>query len=418
MSNNPYYEQDTQFIIGFAGSGKSTKIAKIATPKTLVLVPTNKAADVLIAKGLQNVYTIHSVLKLVPSINENFKKKLTTKLKQVGDTDLKTINHVIIDEFSMINEEILNLLMAVLPDKAKVTICGDPYQLPPITGEAINPWEPIEELTIQHRSKNAEGTNMFMEFMYAIRDYKPSPHVAAFMRPTKDWVKLFNPETDRILAFTNQRVVELNKMVSGKKEFETGDELTMNGLPCEFVDTSAVKVATLYPSCLSKGKLLPTTKLMVATAKAISDISKWATNLGMYSLAVVEHDGHKYTIYYDPNHYATEKKLKQDVEKYQKLVIQENNLSLKDNIPDFCKKNRGAPYVIERGKAWSKYLAHKGYVFNLAYPFATTVHKAQGSEFSKVFIDQKDISKAMSTEQYQRLMYVALSRAVDEVIFI
>ena len=76
MSNNPYYEQDTQFITGFAGAGKSTEIVKIATATTLVLVPTHKAAEVLIGKGLQNVYTIHSVLKLVPSINENFKNRM------------------------------------------------------------------------------------------------------------------------------------------------------------------------------------------------------------------------------------------------------------------------------------------------------------------------------------------------------
>jgi len=57
-------------------------------------------------------------------------------------------------------------------------------------------------------------------------------------------------------------------------------------------------------------------------------------------------------------------------------------------------------------------------VFNLARPYATTIHKAQGQEFSKVFIAQDDIAKALSTDQYQRLMYVALSRAIDEVIFI
>ncbi len=410
--HNEYYDQKTLFITGFAGSGKSTEIAAMAGPTTLILVPTHKAADVLIGKGLKNVYTIHSVLKLVPTINQNFRKKMQTKLHKVGATDLTKITSIIIDEFSMINEEILNLLMAVLPAKATVTIVGDPYQLPPISGDPIIPWEPILELSTQHRSKNVAGTNMFMGFMHAIRDYKPSPNLSYVTHGTLD---RFNPETDRILAFTNKRVVELNKLVSGQKEFQDNDELTVNGLPCLYGGCSE---NLLFPSCVAKGKLLPPTKLKSAADKCLHDIAKWHTNLGMYKRTTIQIDNQGYTIYYDPDHYSTEQRLKKDVEKYQGLVIKENNLSLSDNIPDWCRANRGGAYVMERGKAWSKYLSHKNYVFNLAYPFATTVHKAQGSEFSKVFIDQVDMSKALNTEQYQRLMYVALSRAIDEVIFI
>jgi len=413
---NEYYEQKTLFITGFAGSGKSTEITNIADSKTLVLVPTHKAADVLIAKGIENVYTIHAVLKLVPSINENFKRKMTTKLKQVGATDLSKITKVVIDEFSMINEEILNTLMDTLPDKADVYIVGDPYQLPPVTGDPIQPWEPIIELNTQYRSKNMQGTIMFMNFMDAIQNYKKSPHIREADNPVEDWVPMFDPKQDRVLAFTNKRVAELNKMISGNDTYYYGDELLMNGLPATMVHSDYNP--RLYPSCISKGRLLPEDKLAKASMKATADIIKWNTKLGMYKQTSVTIDEKDYLIYYDPNHYETEKRLKKDVEKYQRLVISENKLSLTENIPQWCKENRGAPYVRERGKAWSKFLAHTGYVFNLAYPYATTVHKAQGSEFRRIFIDQEDIAKALSTEQYQRLMYVALSRGIEDIIFI
>ena len=49
--------------------------------------------------------------------------------------------------------------------------------------------------------------------------------------------------------------------------------------------------------------------------------------------------------------------------------------------------------------------------FTMDYAFATTVHKAQGSEFNNVFIDFNDIKKAMGDDTYARLMYVAISRA-------
>ena len=83
------YDQPISFITGFAGSGKSTEIAKRATPTTLILTPTHKAAEVLMAKGLENVYTIHSTLKLVPTLNQSFRKgQKLQKLTPVSYTHL------------------------------------------------------------------------------------------------------------------------------------------------------------------------------------------------------------------------------------------------------------------------------------------------------------------------------------------
>ncbi len=228
----------------------------------------------------------------------------------------------------------------------------------------------------------------------------------------------FNPDTDRILAYTNQRVIELNNMVADNKPFQVDDILIANSIYCLF--TEAEFCPTLYPSCISKGELMEGNKLIKAAKKATEDIVKYRTNLGMYKQATIDIDDDSYLIYYDPDHYATEKRLKVDVEKYQKAVIQHHNLSAETNVPKWCAQNRGQKFVSERGKAWSKYLAHRNYVFNLARPYATTVHKAQGSEFSKVFIDANDIAKAkpFSMDTYNRLMYVACSIAIEEVIFI
>ncbi len=417
MSNNPYYEQDTEFVLGFAGSGKSTELAKRATKKTLILVPTHKAASVLFNKGLEHVYTIHSVLKLVPSINENFKKKMTTKLKQIGSTDLSEITDIFIDEFSMINAEILDLLMASLPDSAKVTIFGDPYQLPPVTGDKIEPWEPITELTTQHRSKNIRGTKIFMSFMESIRDYSATP-VFSYVIDNK-WTEKFNPESDRVLAYTNKRVIQLNNMLEDNKEFYYNEILSINGIPMENVVEDYKP--RIYPSCISKGVLMSGQELIKASTTATNDINKYRTNLQMYKTMMVKTElGDTYLIYFDPNHYETEQRLKKDVESWQMKVIKDNNLAKEINIPTFCRENRKAPGVYERGKAWSKYLAHTNYVFNVTRTHATTIHKAQGSEFSKVFIDMDNIKIAnkINPEMYKRLMYVATSRSIDEIIFI
>ena len=145
------YEQEIKFIIGFAGSGKSTRLAKMATETTLVLTPTHKAAGVLSRKGVENVGTIHAALKLVPTIDQDFRRgQKLQKLKRMGGVDLADITRVFIDEFSMINTKILDMLLEILPDKAEVTIFGDPYQLPPVDGDKIYPEDyttDIEHLT-------------------------------------------------------------------------------------------------------------------------------------------------------------------------------------------------------------------------------------------------------------------------------
>ncbi len=164
------YEQDIKFTVGFAGSGKSTELAKEANERTLVLTPTHKARIVLEAKGVENVFTIHAVLKLVPTLNQNFRKGQKLKaLKRVGGVELDEIDTVIIDEFSMINTTILELLLELLPDTADVHLFGDSSQLPPVDGEAIDPRDyadsgSIRRLTTQHRADNPNVVESFMRF--------------------------------------------------------------------------------------------------------------------------------------------------------------------------------------------------------------------------------------------------------------
>lgn len=422
------YEQEIKFITGFAGSGKSTKLVEKANPKTLILTPTHKAAAVLIRKGVENVYTIHSVLKLVPTINENYipGKHRMQRLKQIGGTDLSKIHTVFIDEFSMINVEIMDLLLSVLPESTKITVFGDPYQLPPVDGEAIDPLfytDNIEELTVQHRAEAPEVVDTFMRFMRYIKDGKGDDlrfHPAIKHGDLKD----FNPDTDRALAFTNARVLEINNEIAGilnlPTEFSNGEALIANQIDCILINSKEALNGKIYPQCISKGKLMSGDKLGIAVTKIENDIEKYNTQIP-YPLSTIEIDGIKHSIYYDKNHYATQKKLKAEVDKWQSYVYQVNNIPEDIQLKNWCRDNKTAKGVKERGRAWSEYMAHGSLVFNLQRPFATTIHKSQGSEFSTVYVAQGDIKKSIRNGyymQYARLMYVALSRAINKVVII
>lgn len=417
------YEQPIKFITGFAGSGKSTRLSSMATNTTMVLVPTHKAAGVLIRKGVKNVYTIHAVLKLVPTINQDFRKgQKMQRLKQVGATDLSAITDVFIDEYSMISYEILDVLLTVLPTDTKVTIFGDPYQLPAIEGTQIDPYfytEDIEELTIQHRAEAPEVVETFMRFMEYIK--RPSnANLRLNPKILHGSLTTFNPETDRALAYTNDKVIAINNIIAKDKTFSDGDILSLNGMDCVFLDQLYAELV-LYPACMSKGKIMEEPKRSKEADRYTNDIRKYNTDLSPYQTGVVEVEGQEYSIYYDIDYHNTHKRLKKAVEDAQHLVVAYHNLAPDVRVSEWCKDNRGEMHVRERGKAWSDYIAHSNLVFDLRWPYATTVHKAQGSEFDTIYLAHDDIKLSIKNDYYDtyaRLMYVALSRAIKQVIII
>ncbi len=419
------YEQEIEFVEGFAGSGKSTELSKRATKTTLVMTPTHKAAEVLMAKGVP-AYTIHSVLKLVPTINENFRKgqRLQT-LKRVGKTKLDEITDVFIDEYSMINMDILDMLLSMLPAHCKVTVFGDPYQLPPIQGEAIDSsyyTDKITELITQHRADAPEVVETFMRFMNYIKgsgemNLKLNPKIKT------GTLKKFNPDTDKILAYTNAKVLELNAEAGkllGKGDIVVGDDILINDMKGALSD-SLETAGVAFPKTMSKGRMMEGGDFEEASTQTIADIAKFRTNLSDYARGGITIEGINYECWYDLDHYANSKKFKADVEKYQHLVVGHHGLSKDEPVAKWCKSNKGAKYVKERAQAWSKYLAHQSLVFNIRRPYAVTVHKAQGQEFKTVYIAQSDMKKAIRNGyymQYARLMYVALSRAINKVIIV
>jgi len=398
-----------KFVTGFAGSGKSTELAARATKETLVVTPTHKAAEVLMKKGII-AYTIHSVLKLVPTINQNFRKgQKMNSLKMVGDTDLQFINDIFIDEFSMINTDILDLLLEVIPEHCEVTIFGDPYQLPPVSGKRIKPKKyskDIHELTTQHRSEAPEVVDTFMEFVSYLKGGCKGK-LPKINLPKGD-LSNFDPLTERALAYTNNKVLQMNEEI--RTYCDPTNEITLNGHETEIVNTPGQYYT--FPKMMSKGKIQhdPDTSDAI-----LESINKFNIDLSEYNQTVIE-DG--LVCFVDNNHYENSKRFKKDVEKFQNLVIKENNLDDKVDLTKWCKVNRAAKYVKERGRAWSNYMNHKDLVFDIRSRFASTVHKSQGQEFKTVYIDVKDLKKCPDKEMYARLCYVALSRAIKKVVIL
>lgn len=133
----------TYALAGYAGTGKSTLAKLIAAEcgKTVYLAYTGKAANVLRDKGCQNVSTIHSAI--YDFIGED--DDGNPMFDQGADVDLHKADLVIVDEFSMLPEDLVRDLQAT--GARKILYLGDPFQLPPVNGECpIKPDFFLEEI--------------------------------------------------------------------------------------------------------------------------------------------------------------------------------------------------------------------------------------------------------------------------------
>ena len=165
------------YLGGYAGTGKTT-IAKhlrsLLDGPSVAATFTGKAASVLTKKGVV-ASTIHSLTyKVVPPSKEKvleLQKKLSGEkdsricaelvqaireanrphfeLKSSEESDVSSVDLVIIDEVSMVGEE---MGVDLLSFGTKVLVLGDPGQLPPITGAGyFTSGDPDFMLTEIHR---------------------------------------------------------------------------------------------------------------------------------------------------------------------------------------------------------------------------------------------------------------------------
>lgn len=331
---------------------------------------TNKAAKVLQDMVGEEATTIHSKLGL--RVKNNFKTGKTNLSRGRGYSPISR-SLIIIDECSMIDTELLQEIRDST-FKCKILYIGDKYQLAPIFESSCPVFDiPIQvELTTPHRQNAGSPIHSLAKaFKEAVITGK-FPRISsngsavqvlkgADFQTEMDKAYL-NGESAKIIAWTNGKVSQYNQHVR-----------------------QLLGLSKIY----SKGEYLVANSPIMVGPKTIykSDTILKVTHVDR------NHTNNIAGSYLNLNNENT-------------VFVADNFLEVTAHIQKLAKQ-----------KNWRAYFHAKDFYADLRPVHASTVHKAQGSSYTKVFIDLADIGRNTRREETARLLHVAISRATTQVFF-
>ena len=393
--------EDEQYMVlkGFAGTGKTTVVAELIqwinqynelaealntpTIKKSLTATTNKAASVLANATATSATTIHSLLGLSVKYEQG---KPVLYVKNSYALNAYTPDIVIIDEASYINDELLQYIQDNLSD-SKVLFVGDDTQLTPVGSDAstiFNQGYPTLELTELMRQPVGALQELCVELRKQVQSDRPfvvdmdNQEVCLVSKEEfgqmilddmgrDDW----HPSDSRVVCYTNTMVVEVNNAVHthkhGSPKFEHGDVLICNS-----------HVSTRRQTISSD-----------SLVKVLDVVENQSLDFSVKGQVYMSIKCCTYTI--NSELFATAYN-QDDIKAATKYAIGQ--------------RDWGA-------LAWLREM-----FLDLRHSYACTVHKAQGSTYDVVYIDLDDLYKAIrNKDTYNRLLYVAVSRAAKRVVF-
>jgi exodeoxyribonuclease-5 len=418
-------------LAGYAGTGKTTIIKKILDGYrygVVVSAPTHKAKKVVMNTTNKEGQTLHGLLGLRPDVDlDNFNPN-DPKFNPIAIPKITDYNFVIIDEASMINRELYDLILDKTNGSGtKVLFMGDPAQIPPV-GEKES--VAFSNVTHQfHQLKKIERQNDTNPLAYiydALRNnlnridggFERKSNMNEFSEGViftvdkREFRKAildkyssddFKKDTDfaKVIGWKNETIIASNKVIR--------DELIGKGK--DIVEVGDILMG--YRSVSSENQRY---NIIENSADyLVIDKSKLETNafgVNGYNVKLRENLARGQFRFQDV--FIIDTKDHENLHLYAQLH---------DFFRDMGKRNK---------KAWNKYYAFRRsnilmktidkyrsglyrstadvIVKDMDYGYAITGHKSQGSTYSHVFVMENDINDNWVLKERNQIKYVALTR--------
>jgi exodeoxyribonuclease-5 len=427
INSKPTEKEDYIYTLsGFAGTGKTTIMNTIIQEvkynvKLAVSAPTHKAKEVISKMTGQNGETLQALLGLKPNIAlEDFNPNKPIFEVQ-GEQRIGAYKLVIIDEASMINKKLAELLEdTAFNHKTKIIYTGDEYQLPPV-GEVLsttfkhknivhlteivrqsnsNPNQKLIELA---RNDVRDKTDTCLEYLKTINTdlngnegfklLDKDTYYNSLLEKYYDSEYQQNPDIIKTLAWTNIAVTSINKYI--RKNVIKSEE--------------AIAVGEILMGYKSIGKDIDAPPFYVPIVKNSVDYIVTKCDL-------------------------LEKRIMHNTYKGYVVEVKDGKTPMfilhQDSYEDFRIEMHARHTKAKQFRQWKQYYDFKNQIIlletivfgsaidqkcdkDIDYGYAITVHKCQGSTYKNVGITLTDILKNKTPQERRQLIYVAISRTSE-----
>lgn len=426
--NNPDERQLT--LCGKAGTGKTSILLLVVEYLKLLglpyqlVAPTHKAKQVLSKSTDNDVMTVHQLLALKANINILDLDLNDLKFDSTYIDSIPVNGVLIIDECSMINDDLYDKLIESCTSKnCKIIACGDTRQLSPVKQTSLAKLFSIDnvyELSTVYRQSN---DNPLLDLLTELRKkvvYTFSPFTSEngslttysnwklFLNNNinefKDSVKNSNPNAIKLLAYTNARVEAFNKQIRNHL-FDTPDEYEVG----DFI--------TAYDNCsfdngVVSGNLINSNDYQIKySAKIKTEVSGisvlgWKLELYDFELNLTQ----KVFVLSSDNPQEVFDSLSTKLENLRINAIKSSSSNKKLAWRKYFELN--SQFLTPFDLVYNGRLIKKK---SLDYGYAMTTHKSQGSTYDKVLVDMGNILKCHDKSELRQLQYTAVSRTKKDV---
>lgn len=352
--------------------------------------------------------TIHSLLGLEVNYDLN---KGETLLKLRDNAHIIYNSIIFVDECSMIDKTLLKFINCRVCN-SKVIFIGDDKQLPPVKCNKVPPvfeMPNLEKHTLTKPMRNLQHEEL-VELCSQLRERIATNEVKPIVAkdniiylPTKKFESKLKEDfinssvTRRILAYTNKQVNYYNNLIA---KFRGKPQYYNEGDCYVLADTARCRHNTKVDAGLCSSILPVDTEVRIMELEDLTyddmyDIKYYRARVKIPYLDV---DGNERkdspeTYMYIPESYET----------YKSLLSRLKTKASKEK-DEFTRKSY-----------WRDYFRAKELFVDLRYRDASTVHKAQGATLKDVYIDLSDLGTCTNADTFNKLLYVAVSRAKEHV---
>jgi hypothetical protein len=415
-------------LAGYAGTGKSTILDEYNWG-VVVSAPTHKAKKVIMNATGEEGLTLHSLCGLRPDVNLDEFNPNNPIFNPIAIPRICDYNFVIVDEASMINNELFELIKTLTKkSQTKVLFMGDPAQIPPV-GEKESVVFTQSDIEIHWLTKieRQNDTNP-LAFVYDALRNNLDRQDGGFLRQSN-----MNDLGEGVIFTVNK--AEFRKALLEKF---ASDEYKK--------DTDFVKVIAWRNKTVKAANKVIRTALL---GEDKTDIIEVGDVLMAYRS--VSSDNQRYNIIENSADYRVMTKSGMEENKYgirgYMVNLRENlahnrfkfidvffidsndheNLHQYAEMHDFCRD-----MAMSNKKMWNKYYEFRrhnllmvtiekfrnGMLRNtsdtikkdLDYGYAITGHKSQGSTYQHVMVMENDINENWILKERNQIKYVALTR--------